>query len=218
MASLRPPASLLPFKYVGGDASLDLVNTVDWTTRGLEQERLGDYERLTRWAEGAEVIVPRRATRLRTLALAQPRTAERVHREAIELRRQLRELFSTIGRGGRLDQVAALEPLNVTLRAAMSRLELLPPGRPGDADAPLQWNWRDAAERLDSLLWPVLRSAADLLTSDEGARVRECGGEDCGWLYVDRSRNGLRRWCEMETCGNREKAKRRASSNRRSAR
>src|ERR671935_145165 len=51
----RPPASLsfdgqAPLRYVGGDPSLDLVNTVDWTERGLENDRLVDYERLTRWA------------------------------------------------------------------------------------------------------------------------------------------------------------------------
>jgi len=41
---------VLPFKYVGGDPAIDLVNTVDWTRHGLKDERLGDYQRLTRWA------------------------------------------------------------------------------------------------------------------------------------------------------------------------
>ncbi|MEO8561896.1 MAG: CGNR zinc finger domain-containing protein [bacterium] len=40
--------------------------------------------------------------------------------------------------------------------------------------------------------------------------VRQRGGADCGWLYVDRSRNGLRRWCQMEVCGTREKSRKRA--------
>jgi predicted RNA-binding Zn ribbon-like protein len=56
----------------------------------------------------------------------------------------------------------------------------------------------------------VLRAAGDLLASDEAARIRECGGEDCGWMYVDRSRNGLRRWCQMEVCGTKEKSRQRA--------
>lgn len=200
------------FKYVGGDPAIDLVNTVDWTSRGLVEERLTDYERLTRWAEGAGVVPPRRAAQLRALAEEQPRVAERAHRQVVELRGRLRALFTAVARGERLERVPQLAPFNEGLRAAMERLELAPPTRAVDADAPpLRWSWREATERLDSILWPVIRSAAELLVSDEAARIRECGGEDCGWMYVDRSRNGLRRWCEMETCGNREKSKRRAA-------
>lgn len=209
-ASLASPAPL-PFKYVGGDPSIDLVNTVDWTSRGLTEERLEDYERLARWAEGAGIIAPRRATQLRALADERPRVAERVHRDAIELRAMLRALFTAVERGERLERVPELAAFNDLLGVVLPRLELAA-ARAVDGGTPrLRWSWRDAAERLDSILWPVVRSAADLLVSDEAARIRECGGEDCGWMYVDRSRNGLRRWCQMETCGNREKSRRRAA-------
>jgi predicted RNA-binding Zn ribbon-like protein len=49
-----------------------------------------------------------------------------------------------------------------------------------------------------------------LLESEDAGRIRVCDGVDCGWMYLDRSRNGLRRWCEMGTCGTREKNRRRA--------
>jgi predicted RNA-binding Zn ribbon-like protein len=55
-----------------------------------------------------------------------------------------------------------------------------------------------------------VRAAAALLSSDDTAKLRICGGPDCGWIYVDRSRNGLRRWCEMSVCGTREKSRRRS--------
>jgi predicted RNA-binding Zn ribbon-like protein len=58
-------------------------------------------------------------------------------------------------------------------------------------------------------MWPVIWAAANLLKSDELSQVRVCDGDDCGWMYVDRSRNGLRRWCQMRTCGTREKSRRR---------
>jgi predicted RNA-binding Zn ribbon-like protein len=204
-------AAHLPFKYVGGDPSLDLVNTVDWTARGPAEDRLTDFERLTRWAEGAGVITARQATQARSLALAQPRMAERAHREAVELRWQLRQLFVGVSRRERADVGGALQAFNDSLRPALSELTLALPSRGAVADAPLQWSWRGASERVDAILWPVLRAAADLLTSPEAAQIRECAGDDCGWMYVDRSRNGLRRWCQMETCGNREKARRRAA-------
>jgi predicted RNA-binding Zn ribbon-like protein len=58
------------------------------------------------------------------------------------------------------------------------------------------------------MLWPVLRSAAELLTSDRMDRVRLCSAEDCDWLFLDSSRNRSRRWCDMAVCGNRSKVRR----------
>lgn len=58
------------------------------------------------------------------------------------------------------------------------------------------------------MLWPVARSAADLLVSPDLARVRKCAGPTCDWPFVDMSRNRSRRWCDMRECGNRAKARR----------
>jgi hypothetical protein len=49
---------------------------------------------------------------------------------------------------------------------------------------------------------------ADLLTSPDVARVRECDASNCAWLFLDRSKNRTRRWCDMKVCGNRDKARR----------
>jgi predicted RNA-binding Zn ribbon-like protein len=203
-------AAELPFKYVGGDVSLDLVNTVDWTVRGLIQDRLTDYERLTRWAEGAGAVTSRQGAQLRSLAEARPRLAERAYRDAVELRWQLRQLFTAVDRGEPLGDLATLEAFNESLGDASSRLQLAVKPRAAGSTALLRWSWRDGENLLESVLWPVLRAAAELLVSEEATRIHECAGEDCGWMYVDRSRNGLRRWCQMETCGNREKTKRRS--------
>ena len=70
------------------------------------------------------------------------------------------------------------------------------------------WVWDEGGRALDSMLWPVARSAADLLTSGELQAVRQCAGRACGWLFLDTSRNRTRRWCDMSVCGNRAKARR----------
>jgi predicted RNA-binding Zn ribbon-like protein len=203
-------APTLPFKYVAGDPSLELVNTVDWTPRGLVEDRLTDYERLTRWAEGVGMLSARQGTRLRARALEHPRIAERAYRDAVALRWQLRQLFVAVAEGKPVGAMRELTDVNAALSAALGHLELVSrPAGDGGAGA-VRWGWRDGGERLDSLLWPVLRAAGDLLASDESTRIRQCGGDDCGWLYVDRSRNGLRRWCQMEVCGTKEKSRQRA--------
>jgi predicted RNA-binding Zn ribbon-like protein len=79
------------------------------------------------------------------------------------------------------------------------------------------WSWHEPQPRFDSLLWPVVRSAAELLTSPEAAHVRECASDRCSWLFVDRSRTKCRRWCDMKVCGNRAKARRHYERKKRAA-
>jgi predicted RNA-binding Zn ribbon-like protein len=38
--------------------------------------------------------------------------------------------------------------------------------------------------------------------------LKHCAADDCGWLFLDRSRNHARRWCDMKVCGNNAKARR----------
>jgi predicted RNA-binding Zn ribbon-like protein len=54
----------------------------------------------------------------------------------------------------------------------------------------------------------TISAAAPLADPREMARLRTCPGAECGWMFVDESRNARRRWCSMETCGNRAKAAR----------
>jgi predicted RNA-binding Zn ribbon-like protein len=72
------------------------------------------------------------------------------------------------------------------------------------AGAPLQLSFKGA----DRILGPVAWAAMDLLRSDELDRLKQCPAHDCHWLFLDRSKNGSRRWCEMSTCGDRAKKRR----------
>ena len=61
----------------------------------------------------------------------------------------------------------------------------------------------------ERVLWPVVWSAANLLTSRILERVGQCADDrGCGWLFMDLSRNRSRRWCDMKDCGNRDKVRR----------
>jgi len=103
----------------------------------------------------------------------------------------LRRVFHEIAGGG-LSEPACGE-INEWLSASLARLGVEPVPRFGRGSVAERWRWRGATAALDSPLWPVAWSAARLVTSDESPRLRVCAGPDCGWVYVDRSRNGLRR-------------------------
>jgi predicted RNA-binding Zn ribbon-like protein len=192
----------LPLKYVGGDPSIDLVNTVDWVGEDLDHDRIPDYDRLTRWAEGAGVITAAIGQRLRRAAATRSREASATVATAGWIRWVLQRLFRAVATGEAPG--SALEEFNDLLSEMLGRLRV---GHSGHYR--LTMAWAGMGEDLESPLWPVVWSAAQLLASEEAPRIHVCAGPDCGWMYVDRSRNGLRRWCQMETCGTREKSRRR---------
>jgi len=120
-------------------------------------------------------------------------------RRALELREAIYSLFRA---GSAAVEAPALLVLNEALSEAMAAAELHPAGDR------FSWGWPVGDGSLTQILWPIARSAAELLTSSDLRRVKFCPGHCCGWLFLDRTRNGRRRWCEMEVCGSRDKMRR----------
>jgi predicted RNA-binding Zn ribbon-like protein len=121
--------------------------------------------------------------------------------QAVELREAIYEVFIAVARGKATSR-QQLQRFNEALSPFLSqaRLTLAAQG--------FVWSWGGDLTALDSILWPVAWSAAELLTSDELELVRECLGTGCGWLFLDKSRSHRRQWCDMKGCGNRAKARR----------
>jgi len=114
----------------------------------------------------------------------------------------MRGIFSRVAAGKPVRDVE-LAALNSEVAVTMAQARVVPSG---DSNG-YRWSW--VSQNIDAPLWPITRSAADLLTSDEErALVRECGADDCAWLFMDTTRNRSRQWCSMQGCGNREKARR----------
>lgn len=217
-----PPSSLsvddsLPFRFIGGDLSLDLINTVDWTPRGPENDRIGGYDRLIAWAVSAGIIDEAESARLERRMFARRGEAAVAYERARALRWTLRRLVAALATGDRAGPSVRLplEELNGFVADVFGQVRLAIPAVNGAGTLPNPtWSWADGGGRFDAILWPVVRRAAELLASDDVRRLRVCPGQDCGWVYVDRSRNGLRRWCDMATCGTREKTRRRRAQQR----
>ena len=188
-------------KLTGGALCLDFANTVDSRGRADSLEYLNNYADLVAWGRHAGVLAANQETGLLIAAAARPAEAAAVLARAREVREAIFRLFAALA-DGQPAGAGDLDVLNSALVDAAAHARLAP------AATGFVWIWVAVEESLDSVLWPVLRSAADLLTSVDLARVHECEGVGCGWLFVDTSRNGRRRWCTMEGCGNRAKAQR----------
>ena len=201
------------FKLLGGHPSLDFINTVggwisnpgrsaprDYRDVAL-REKLDTYADLVAWSRHAGLLNERSAKQLLRTAERQSSAARSVLRRGLKLREALYRLFRSVIEGWR-PQPADIERLNEELYIARSHQSLVRTG------GKLELSWDTSDEALDRVLWPLAASAAELLSSGNLSRLRQCGGEDCGWLFVDTSRNRSRQWCEMSVCGNLAKVRR----------
>jgi len=188
-------------KLLGGRLCLDFANTVDWRTGEHPQEWLTSYADLVAWSEHAGIVTESEAHRLRDFAARHPTVASAVLEQAIALREAIYRIFSAIA-DERSPEATDVSTLNDALSEALPRLRVTP-----TVDG-FTWQWATNEDSLDQMLWPVARSAAELLTAGKLSRVQMCAGDDCGWLFFDTSKNRSRRWCSMEDCGNRAKARR----------
>jgi predicted RNA-binding Zn ribbon-like protein len=181
---------------LGGQPCLDFANTVDPRHGPDRRELLTRYADLLSFSRAATGMSDELATRLAGAARERGQEAALVLDRAIRLREAIYRLFSGPGA-----TAADLTTLNDELSQAMTNARVV---RDGPSFA---WIWPDTDD-LARPLWPVARSAAKLLTSPELERVGECLGGNCGWLFLDTSRNHRRTWCSMQGCGNRAKARR----------
>ena len=184
------------------DVCLDFANTNDWHLSQHPVESLHNYAELVAWGKKNGILNAEMADQLSGLAAQQPSSAGHAYQSAIQAREAIFRIFS---RRYANQPVAEddLELLNSILREAMAYRELVPEGDN------FTWKWANDIDPKNLVLWTVALSAANLLTSDKISRVRVCEDDrGCGALFIDMSKNHSRRWCSMESCGNRAKAQR----------
>ena len=191
---------------VGGDLAVDLVNTVtDWDV--APKDWLDSYGRLLSWAALSGRVAATDLAELERLAAADPAGAEAALARARAVREALYEVLRAAA-DGRAPAAQALAAAEAAWRDAAAAMRLEVSGEGGRLQVSV------ARAGLDLITLRAAASAMALLTGDRLPRLRRCGGPRCGWLFVDVSKAGRRRWCDMATCGNDEKAKRHAQRRR----
>jgi predicted RNA-binding Zn ribbon-like protein len=183
---------------IAGELCLNFANTLYGHTDVIH-EYLFDYRDLVLWSRHVGVLVGKKAEILLSKWEQAPVESEAVLRRAIELRETIFRVFANLAHD-KSPEDDDLNRLHQSWLENQSHMKLVRT----EAGFALEWEDGDA---LDVMLWPITRSAMDLLTSDELRHVKQCGR--CDWLFVDRSRNHKRRWCSMSACGNRVKMARR---------
>ena len=199
MAKTARPAPL-PAESVDAERVLAFINTLSGRPTAAPVERLDSYEALVVWAREQHLISAAAGDRLSAEARRHPHQAAAVLARAKDFREALNGLAAAID-AERQPHADVLKTIGECLAGAYANGRLVP------HDGALQWV-ASAEDDLDRVLWDIGRAAGRLVVSPRLARVRACAAGDCGWWFVDDTKNRSRRWCDMKLCGNREKLRR----------
>jgi len=200
---IRPYISKLPF--LAGNLSLDYVNTIHDRHEEPIRNLLHSYLDLVTWVYFADAINNSQKERLLQMGWENQQDANRVYTDSLQLREAFYDfVFNMINR--KEVSPASMQLIKNWIYKTFSNIELI---QSNDGFS-LDWNIENIG--IESILWPIVRSFADLVTTVDRNRLKQCS--NCGYLFVDNSKNKSRRWCSMEICGNRVKARRHAKKTR----
>lgn len=179
---------------------LDFADIVDWRNNSEKREDGFDsYAKLVKWSKEHGILDEKEEA---VLNRKTPKdVSAKVLADVVRLREAIYRIFSAIAHE-RKAQSKDLGILNEYLARGLPRVKVTVT----EENEGYGWDWC-AETTPDMMLYPIASSAAGLLTSDDLSRVRECANEEegCGSLFLDYSKSQNKKWCSMESCGNRMK-------------
>lgn len=185
---------------IGGDAALDFVNTVNGRDQS-PSDWLDGYARLLEWAALVHLLPERTLRALMKKAQSEPAAAARALARAKVLREALFALVTAII-SGRAPPKDALALLREHWVEGIDAHELR------FADGRVVADLRGEAPDFDLIASMVAYRMVEHVLPLPTDRLRICQGTDCAWLFIDSSKAGRRRWCDMAVCGNAAKSRR----------
>jgi predicted RNA-binding Zn ribbon-like protein len=183
------------------DLALEFANTRYWRGRPENTETLTTLDDLLKWSVETGGLDASAVETFRHAWADHPRKGADALEAALALREALYRIFRAIAEDAH-PNAADIGRLNAALAAAPPRVNLRP------RDGAYVWELSELKPNVASLLAPVIWAAGDLLIEPARVKVRRCANDECVWLFLDDSKSGTRRWCDMKACGNRAKAHR----------
>jgi len=180
-----------------------------WRGRPQPVETLRSAADLLNWIERSEVLPRVSITEAYNWARENEKQAAHGFAKAIVVREALFVIFSAIAAGAGVAR-RDFQILEAALARGPHRTRLVPTAN--------GYAWSGPARQITiyKVLAPILWSAGDLLASAGDRRIRCCANDECLWLFIDQSKTNSRRWCDMQSCGNRAKAQRHYARSRQS--
>lgn len=196
-ATTQIPLERWPLR--GGVPCLDFANTEAYRGTDHEIDLLQSYDMLVAWSLAAGALQPSEAGPLLLAAAAAPEAAERHLEQARELRAAVHVVLQSVVHTTE-PPAATLATLNAFLAESQVHHQIV--RRNGGFEARFR-----PEDDMALPIWRLTDSAARLLLSPDRERVRVCPGHECGWLFLDTTKNHSRRWCDSADCGNKARVR-----------
>lgn len=184
-------------QFDGGTLCLDFVNTVHDRKKKPVPDYLHHIIDLVAWAGKIGLVDKKSETLLNRSIPGNLKKSDQFFTYALSLRELLYDMFFTISQGN-ATRNADLEKFNAYIADHFSFINLK--AKQGEYRA----GWNLPNDSLQRITAPVVKDAYELLLGNRLDRVKECS--NCGWLFLDTTKNGKRRWCSMKSCGSNIKA------------
>lgn len=195
--------SVKDMEFLGHALCLDFINTIEYRVAPKFEpvnDFFQDLSSILEWGKRSGILTNVKETMLKDPAFKTPKLSESIRLDIISFRELLHGIFAAIACGNK-PQSSDLERFSAVLaKYAKARLLVYSKGR-------VKWEWLEELG-VEAIQIKIAYSAEQLLLSADPTRIRQCPAADCGWLFLDTSKNGKRHWCDMDDCGNRAKAKR----------
>ena len=198
------------WKFIGGRLCLDFVNSVGerkeleekpYPENIIVKDKLENFNDFITWGKEIGIITEAERKYLLNLNSSEKKETEITFKRAIELRESLFKIIYDVINNKEPDE-KMIQILNREYSIANENRILV------YMNNKIEWQFSKDPLKPDYLIWVIAESVVKLLSSEVISRVKICAGDDCGWLFLDTSKNKSRQWCDMKDCGNVAKVRR----------
>ena len=184
----------------GGNLCCNFINTVyAWKGENLH-EYLGGYDDFIAWCRKVNAGDTLILTALQKKAAEHPKAADLALINIKKQRKLLYQFISLVAAKEYAGINRMLPQINTLINKAAIHLQF------ELNDNSFGLSLKDDPNDLQSPLWIIFQSLHDMLATENVDRIKEC--PRCGWVFVDHTKNGKRRWCDPEECGTTDKMQR----------
>ncbi len=183
---------------MGGVLCFDFINTVHDRVNLPSYDYLPDYQAFIYWNKRLKVVPVNKIKRLESFSMRNSGLAGKTLSEIKKRREILYKFFSSVASGYRIDSNLLIK-FNAILSASFKHIQFV------YSKGTLTVSWDNRKVNLYEPFWVIIKSAFDVISSENFQRIKEC--RECGWIFLDTTKNNNRRWCNMLTCGAKNKAR-----------
>lgn len=192
--------SIATLQLDGGCPVFDFTNTISNRNDPDYFDYLLKYDDFIQWVNKIGLLPKGKIDAITAFSKSHSRKSVTILQEVINAREVMFTLFSSLAQHGKADKTA-LETFNSFLSEALSNMRI----DVGRTEVTTSFTVSEKTI-LKEPLYLLVKNAFDILSTQSFERIKEC--PTCKWLFLDTTKNGKRRWCNMQVCGSNDKARR----------